>query len=349
MLHSILRPFAFLARALPRLLSFFFGSLKFAWTPPPWLCAAGRGIARHSRAAAVLVIVSATVSYGAWRSGQHRAAREPRAMLIAAATDATPTPTPPGAPAAKPAVPPAAKPLGSDPDVRDTSKPRIRAVDAHVNWLRPGWDQQRQKPSGAAITINFSAPAAPLALIGKTAAAGTVKITPEVAGVWKWASSQQLTFEPQGGWMPPREYHFKLGDGVFSPDCAVTLKPPRFHEWDAPKLSASFGDSSFYVDSATPAMQQAVATVTFSQPVSREEVVRCLTVVNVSETPLFVPGGKPQVLADEKNPLRFFLRSPLIKPGDKEDLVHFQIAPGLAAIAGGDPTGGEFVTKVTAP
>ncbi|MEO6788131.1 MAG: hypothetical protein ABI318_18555, partial [Chthoniobacteraceae bacterium] len=172
---------------------------------------------------------------------------------------------------------------------------------------------------------------------------------PGVAGVWKWASSQQLTFEPQGGWMPPREYNFKLGDGIFSPDCTVTLKPPRFHEWDAPKLTTSFGDSSFYVDPATPAMQQAVATVTFSQPVSREEVLRCLTVVNVSETPLFVPGGKPQVLADEKNPLRFFLRSPLIKPGDKEDLVRFQIAPGLAAISGGDPTGGEFVTKVTAP
>ena len=66
MLHTILRPFAFLARAISRLLAFFLGSLKFAWTPPPWLCAAGRGIAHQSRAAIALLIISATVSYGAW-------------------------------------------------------------------------------------------------------------------------------------------------------------------------------------------------------------------------------------------------------------------------------------------
>ena len=72
--------------------------------------------------------------------------------------------------------------------------------------------------------------------------------------------------------MPPREYTFQLGDGVFAPDCAVTLKKRHPHDWDAQQLSASFGDTSFYVDPATPAMQQAVTTVTFSQPVSREEL-----------------------------------------------------------------------------
>ncbi|MEO6750484.1 MAG: hypothetical protein ABIP85_01775, partial [Chthoniobacteraceae bacterium] len=343
MLHAILRPFAFFTHALSRAVPFFFGSLRFAWTPPPWLHASARSVAAHWRTSVVLLVLSAGVAYGAWRMNRESDQRNPRPILIAAAADTTP------ATAAKPATTPAAPSPKADPDVRDTSKPRVRAVNAHVNWFHPGWDEQKKKVTAAAFTINFSAPAAPLALIGKTAAAGTAKITPEVAGTWRWASSQQLNFEPQGGWMPPRDYTFQLGDGVFAPDCAVTLKKPHWRDWYAPLLTASFGDSSFYVDPATPALQQAVATVTFSQPVSREEVVRCLSVENKSETPLFVPGGKPQVLADEKNPLRFFLRSPLIKPGEKEDLVVFKITRGLSAISGGDPTGEEFLTKVTAP
>ncbi len=149
--------------------------------------------------------------------------------------------------------------------------------------------------------------------------------------------------------MPPRDYDFKLGEAGFATDCTVTLKKENRFSWQSPKLTASFGEKSFYVDPATPSLQQTVATVTFSQPVSRDEVLRCLTVVNVSETPLFMPGGKPQVIADEKNPMRFFLRSPLIKPGEKEDLVRFQIAPGLLALSGGDPMEKEAVTKIASP
>ena len=362
---SFFRPIAFIGRALSRLLSFLFGSLKFAWTPPPWLHFAGRTIARHSRAAVLLVIISATVAYGAWRGNQQGEARRPHIILVAAAAGTTPAPastspapattppapatTPPPAPAAKPAAQPAAPRPTVPADVRDTSKPRVRNVTAHVSWPQVGWDEQRQKTTGAALAIHFSAPAAPLGLVGKPAAANTVKLSPEVPGVWKWVSSQQISFEPLGGWMPPRSYDFQFGDGVFAADCTVTWERQSWQNWHAPQLTASFGEQSFYVDPATPALQQTVATVTFSQPVSREEVLRCLSVVNMSETPLFVPGGKPQVIVDEKSPLNFFLRSPLIKPGEKEDLIRFQIAPGLRAIAGGNPTGEEFVTKVTSP
>ena len=350
MSHSILlRPFAIGRRALSRLLSFFFGSLKFAWTPPPWLRAAGRGFARHSRSAALLLIISAIIAYGAWRGTQQSEARRPRAIVIAAALDTTPAPPPPPVSGPKPVAPPAAPAPSANPDVRDTSKARVRAVTAHVSWQQVGWNGHQKKGVGAAVVIQFSAAVAPIELIGKAAAPDTMKIAPEVAGMWKWLNARQLAFEPQTGWMPPRDYDFKLGDGGFAPDCTVTLKKDHWDEWHAPRLTATFGDKSFYVDPATPALQQTVATVTFSQPVAREEVARGLRVVNVSVTPLFVPGGKPQVIVDEKNPIRFFLRSPLIKPGEKEDLVRFEFAPGLHALAGGDASDAEFVTKITSP
>jgi uncharacterized protein YfaS (alpha-2-macroglobulin family) len=96
-------------------------------------------------------------------------------------------------------------------------------------------------------------------------------------------------------------------------------------------------------------MQQAVATVTFSQPVTRDEVVRCLTVTNTSGLPLFAVGGKPHVIADEKNPLRFFLRSPLITPGEKEEIVRFDLAAGINAVAGGNPSPRGYTKKITVP
>ena len=176
MSHSILpRLVSAARRALARVLAYFFGSLKFAWSPPPWLCVAGRGFAHHWRTSTVLLIVSAGVATGAWRITQETGERKPRIIVVAAATDATPAPSSPKppAPATKTPIQPEAPAAKPDADVRDTSKPRLRAVDAHVNWPQPSWDQQRQKVTGPAIAINFSAPAAPLALLGKTAAAGT--------------------------------------------------------------------------------------------------------------------------------------------------------------------------------
>jgi len=326
MLHSILRPFASSARAFTRLPSFIFGSLRFAWAPPPWLRSITKIITPRALAAMLLLAISATIAGAALRTGHPRGPQQPQTVPVAAA------PAPP-----------------SDPNARDTTKPHIREVKARVAWSAVGWDEQRKKPVGTPLNIRFDAPAAPLKLLGKIAAPGTVKLTPEVPGVWTWTNSQTLTFEPQGGWMPPRDYGFTLGDGVFAADCTVTLKMDHRDEWRAPGLTATFGDSSFYIDPATPALQQAVATVTFSQPVAREEVLRCLSATNVSGAPLFAPGGKPQVIADEKNPLRFFLRSPVIKPGEKEDLIRFDLAARMNALAGGDPTDKEFTTKVTSP
>ncbi len=326
-----------------RLATLIFGK----WSPPRWLLAlracGSRVFAGHPIPGVLLILGLAGVTFAELR---------PRPLVTVAApagdTEATPppAPTPPATPAAGPA--PASPAPKADPDVRDTSKPRVRIVTARVNWQHVGWDEQRQKTTGIPLIIHFDASAAPLGLVGKAAAPGTVKMNPEIAGKWKWTTAQQLAFEPSGGWMPPRDYDFKLGDS-FAPDCKVTLEKSHSDLWHAPRLTASFGEKSFHVDPTTPALQQTVATVTFSQPVTREEVLRCLTVTNGSETPLFVPGTNPQVIVDEKNPLRFFLRSPLIKPGEKEDLVRFQIAPGITAISGGVGMNGEAVTKITSP
>ncbi len=235
------------------------------------------------------------------------------------------------------------------PDAQDTSNRPIRALTARVNWGCINWNEPRQQATGRALSIDFSGPAAPADLLGKAALANTVKLTPEVPGRWRWDYSTRLGFEPQGLWLAPRTYEITFSGTGLMTDCKVLLQHTNWADMESPRLTAVFGETSFYVDPSTPSLQQLTATVLFSQPVALDEVRRHFTVKNLSTTPLFTEGGQPQVVADEKNPLRFFLRSPLIKPGDKEDLVRFDITKGLIPLTGGDPTAIDFTVKLTAP
>ena len=198
-----LRPFAILIRALRRVLSFFFGSLSLAWAPPPWL----RAFARHWRVAGAALLLLACTAYagrlGLFREPHRVDHRVKGGVAVARAIQV--------AAAAAPVQP------APDADVRDTSK-RHRAVIASVQWTPPSWDERKKTPTCAPLVIRFNAPAGPVGLIGKPAAANTVRLSPEVPGVWKWTSSDQLSFEPQGGWMPPGHYDFQFGTGTLAPD-----------------------------------------------------------------------------------------------------------------------------------
>lgn len=235
--------------------------------------------------------------------------------------------------------------FGAGKDVRETTK-RGREVIATVTAHDVEWDAAAKKADGPAAVIEFDLPAAPLALVGKAAPAGAVKMTPDFPGVWKWVSSQALAFEPQGGWLAPQIYKIRLDPAALAPDTTLKFPVAWFR---AEPLSATFDEATFYIDPTTPALQQTVTTVTFSQPVARDEVVRHLSVTNRSGLELFAPGAKPQVIADEKNPLRFFIRSPLIKPLEKEDLVVVSITPGLRATAGGEPLAKAAESKINVP
>ena len=173
-------------------------------------------------------------------------------------------------------------------------------------------------------------------------------MTPEVAGVWKWKRPNQLMFTVAAGWLPPGKYRFAVGPGLLADDCQMEANTHFDRPRKSPALSASFYARNYYIDPATPDLQQLVTTVSFSQPVSLEEVRRQFSVTSVTGIEIFQPGSQAQVLPDPKNPLRFYLRSPLMKPGDKEDLVLFSLQAGLKAVAGGNPTDKNLETKLTA-
>lgn len=233
-------------------------------------------------------------------------------------------------------------------ETRDLSKPPVRILRASISANNPNWNEQQQRAEGPAVSIHFSGPAAPLDQVGKTVQAGAIQITPEVAGEWKWLRKDRLSFFPTAGWLPPGRYHFEEGLGLLAEDCEMKEKKLFRHAWAAPSLSARFQNRNYYIDPATPTLQQLVTTVNFSQPVSLEEARDHFSVTSVTGIEIFQPGSQAQLLPDPKNPMRFYLRSPLMKPGDKEDLVLFSFKAGLKAMTGGKPTAKNLKTKLTA-
>jgi alpha-2-macroglobulin len=233
-------------------------------------------------------------------------------------------------------------------EVRDLSATPIRKVDASIYMSAPGWNIPDKKVSGPAVVIEFGGPAAPLDQVGKALGPGLIRINPEVLGEWKWVNAQRLEFFPAGGWLPPGGYRFQARDGLLADDCQLAENSHFGKLRPAPKLTADFGARNYYIDPETPGLQQLVTTVTFSQAVSLEEASRHFSVTSVTGIEIFQAGSQAQILPEPEDPRRFYLRSPLMKPGEKEDLILFNFAAGMRPVTGGEPTQGEIQTKLTA-
>ena len=231
---------------------------------------------------------------------------------------------------------------------RDLSAPPIRTLKANIGLSNPGWNESRQQAEGAAVTIHFDGPAAPLDLVGKAAPAGAVRMTPDVAGEWKWERNDRLVLIPAAGWVPPGSYRFEAGLGLLAEDCTLAAKTDFGRQLNSPALTARFHSRNYYIDPATPTLQQLVTTVDFSRPVSHEEARRHFSVSSVTGIEIFRAGSEAQVLPEPKDPRRFYLRSPLLQPGEKEDLILFSFRAGLTAKVGGNPTTKNLETKLTA-
>ena len=233
-------------------------------------------------------------------------------------------------------------------EVRDLSDTPIRKVGASIHFNTPGWNIRERKAGGPAVAVHFSGPAAPVEQVGKTVEPGLVRMDPEVQGEWKWADSKRLEFFPAAGWLPPGSYRFQARDGLLADDCQLAANTHFDRFRTAPKLTASFGNRDYYIDPATPGLQQLTTTVTFSQPVLLEEARRRFSVASVTGIEIFQAGSEAQILPEPEDPRRFYLRSPLMKPGEKEDLILFNFAAGMMAATGGEPTEEDLQTKLTA-
>ena len=224
----------------------------------------------------------------------------------------------------------------------------MRELSAWITFPTPNWNTDRQEAIGPSVLIRFNGPAAPLKQVGKVVPPGLIKISPDVQGQWKWVDAKGIEFFPAGGWLPPGGYHFEIAPEGLATDCRIKDASDFGRLRRSPRLQANFRQRDYYVDPRTPDLQQLTTTVTFSQPVSLEQIREKFSVTSVTGIEIFQPGSQAQILADPKDPMRFYLRSPLMEPGDKEDLILFRFEEGISALSGGTPTTKPAETKLTA-
>jgi len=130
-------------------------------------------------------------------------------------------------------------------EVRDHSNPPMRTIDADIYLNNPSWNEQQKRASGPAVTIRFRGTAAPLDRVGKPLQAGAIRMTPEVAGEWKWERKDRLMFYPMAGWLPPGNYHFHPGQGLLAEDCQLQQNTDFGRAQRAPKLTAQFRNRNY--------------------------------------------------------------------------------------------------------
>ena len=300
---AFFRPLAALLRGLGHFLSFFVGSLRLGWSPPPWL----RAMGRHPRVVALTVVLLAGSAYGGLRWWQWTEAHRPRPRELVA----------------------------------------TRKLEARVSSLElPTLDLKTGKLSTFGFSLKFSGDAAPLDIISQVGKPKGVTLRPEWPGKWVWGNASDLSFMPDKALPAGTKFTVTVDRSGLAPNTELAKNVVEF---TTPALSGTWGELEFYTDPKDPALHQAVFTVKFNQPVTREELAAKIEVTAIGGAGLFGAGGKPEVLVDAKDANVIHIRTPKITIPAKEDFARLSIGKELVAMCGGAPIGKELVEKVAVP
>lgn len=125
--------------------------------------------------------------------------------------------------------------------------------------------------------------AARLDLIGEPLDTG-VELYPAMPGTWRFATENQLVFEPAEDWPTNRTYRVRLARELFAPGVKLAQTETEF---TTPPFSASVTAAEFYQHPVKPEDRRVVASLRFSHPVSRIDLEEHLHVSTLgAEQPL---------------------------------------------------------------
>ena len=221
-----------------RIASFFlFG--RFAWTPPNWLSALGRRVARQGR--------SSWRGLNAWRRAHPVAALTALGAmvpLIVVAVLATRW---------------------------YSHRPPPDFVKVTLNGAAP-----MELKAGAKIDplhVAFDKPCARIEDVGHPVAAG-VRLDPPVPGAWRWVNDTQLDFQPTVEWVPGQEYVVTLDRSLLV--APRKLKETR-HKFTTARFEATIVNTTLDEVPDDPADRSVFAEVRFTHPVDPAAFERALS------------------------------------------------------------------------
>lgn len=194
------------------------------------------------------------------------------------------------------------------------------------------------------LTVNFNKSAAPIENVDKEITEG-IKINPHTDGVWRWESDSAISFYPKTDWLPGETYTISINPAkLLAPQ--VQIKDTRASFTNIP-LQASVNRSYFYTDPVDPALQRAIAEISFNYPVDPAQFEKRV------ELTLREPGKKDghpafSVTYDEFKMNAVIQSAPLSMP-EKAGVVVIDVKKGIASPLGGNGTDSGLSAEVTVP
>lgn len=198
-------------------------------------------------------------------------------------------------------------------------------------------------PQVEPLVIRFEESVAPLDNIGKPLNKG-IRLSPTIAGQWRWASDRHLQFQPDGDWPVDQTYNLTLdGDNLL--DSNILLDKYQFEFKTAP-FSANITDARLYHDPNQPNIQKLVATIHFSHPVATQTVKPALSLL-LNPGLTYSQGSDYELTFDDKRLNAYIHSAPLATPLEPS-AIKLEVSKGILAAVGGNSSVGDR-TQVSVP
>jgi alpha-2-macroglobulin len=214
------------------------------------------------------------------------------------------------------------------------------------NVQAPGLTDYTKKPIVVQpLQLTFSASAAPIERVGKSATAG-ILMQPDAKGQWTWVDDHTLRFTPQDDWPVGQHYQVRFDvKKAFAPH--VLMAADRF-EFDTTPFMASLGDGEFYQDPQKVTDKQVIVPVEFDYPVDQAAFEKRMALALLDKEGNKGPPIAFTITYDQYRLHAWIHSQPLELPRD-DGAVELTLDRGVCAVRGGPCTTDRVTTRVRVP
>lgn len=205
-------------------------------------------------------------------------------------------------------------------------------------------EQGRAQPQPLRIVFDDSA--APVGKLQKPLSEG-VRLSPQLAGDWRWDNDRTLVFQPKVDWAIAAEYTVALSKQTLLAE-TIALDDYAF-DFRSPPFTAAITEARFYQDPTIPTQKKLVATVHFSHPVDSRQFAGQVALNLAKGLNFLNPNEPPVTISYDQHKLNAYLHSaPLAIPKENTELT-LSLRKGIRSALGGNATADIISRAVTVP
>ncbi len=184
-------------------------------------------------------------------------------------------------------------------------------------------------------------------LVGEALSDG-VRISPAIAGEWRWRTETQLGFEPDEDWPAGQSYTVDFDESVFAPNL---LFDSRSIEFETAAFEVSVSELIFYQDPVERAERRIVASLNFTHPVDRDDLERRLSLAmrESDQTIATAPASVDYSIEYGELDRIAYVNSSRIEIPANENYMTMTIEEGLSPVSGPGRTDEDIIDTVLIP